>query len=160
MKRALGIAAIVIAGCGAPTPPEPPAAKPAPQAVPTAPPIATLDEYKREIAGRVLKASAANTFEGTPPHLLRAVVVLQVTVDDKGAIRGIRTLRTPDGELAAVATTSVRAAGPFPAPPPGLLRRGELEFMETWLFRDDGRFQVRSLAEAQGPVDGPATARR
>jgi hypothetical protein len=32
--------------------------------------------------------------------------------------------------------------------------------METWLFRDDGRFQVRSLAEAQGPVDGPTTARR
>jgi protein TonB len=164
MKRALGIAAVVVAACGSPTPPEPPAPKPAPpapqQAAPVAPPIATLDDYKREIAGRVLKASAANTFEGTPPHLLRAVIVLQVTVDDKGAIRGVRTLRTPDDELASVATRSVRAAAPFPAPPPGLLRRGELAFMETWLFRDDGRFQVRSLAEAQGPVDGPTTARR
>jgi protein TonB len=165
VKRALGIAAIVVAACGSPTPPEPPAAKPAPpapQAAPAAPPIATLDDYKRLIAGQVLKASTPITFEGTPPHLLRAVVVLQVTVDDKGAIRSIRTLRTPDDELAAVATNSVRAAAPFPAPPPGLLRRGELEFMETWLFRDDGRFQVRSLAEAQGPVHqpAPATARR
>ena len=151
IRRALGAAAILLAGCGAPTPPEAP--KPAPPAVaPVAPPgasLAAVDRYKRDIAGEILKASPAITFEGTPPHLLRAVVVLQLTIDGDGAVQGIRTLRTPDDELAAVAMRSVRAAAPLPAPPPELLRRGQFEVVETWLFRDDGRFQVRSLAEPQ-----------
>jgi protein TonB len=47
----------------------------------------------------------------------------------------------------------VRAAAPFPAPPTSLLRRGTLEIAETWLFRDDGKFQVRSLAEVQAAAD-------
>jgi hypothetical protein len=28
-----------------------------------------------------------------------------------------------------------------------------MEFVETWLFRDDGRFQIRSLAEAQAALE-------
>jgi protein TonB len=149
IKRALVIAAIVLAGCDAPAPPEPPKPAPPPQQVaPPAPPL-SLDDYKRHIAGAILTANSALTYEGTPPHLLRAVVVLELTIDASGAVRGVRTLRTPDDELAAVAVRSARAAGPLLAPPPELLRRGELQVVETWLFRDDGRFQVRTLAEPQ-----------
>ncbi len=149
IRRALGVAAILVAGCGAPTPPEAPKpAPPAPQVAPPGPPL-SLDHYKRDLAGAILRANSATTFEGTPPHLLRAVVVLGFTIDGNGAVRGIRTLRTPDDELAGVAMRSVRAAAPLPAPPPELLHRGQIEIVETWLFRDDGRFQVRSLAEPQ-----------
>lgn len=149
IKRALGIAAILLAGCGAPTPPQAPKpAPPAPQVAPPGPSLA-LDRYKRDIAREILKASPASTFKGTPPHLLRAVVVLELTIDGNGAVKRVRTVRTPNDELAAVATRSVRAAAPLPAPPAELLRRGQLEVVETWLFRDDGRFQVRSLAEPQ-----------
>jgi protein TonB len=75
-------------------------------------------------------------------------------------VRGVRTLRTPDHELAAVATRSVRAVGPLPAPPPEFLRRGELQLVETWLFRDDGRFQVRTLAEPQARLADEPVVRR
>lgn len=155
IKRALGVAAILLGGCGAPTPPEapPPASVPPapPQAAPTAPgpALSSLDRYKRDIAHEILRVNAERTFDGAPPPLLRAVVVLQVTIDGTGAVTGIRTLRTRDDQLAVVATRSVRAAAPLPAPPRELLRQGRVQVAETWLFRDDGRFQVRSLAEVQ-----------
>jgi protein TonB len=49
------------------------------------------------------------------------------------------------------AIQSVRAAAPLPIPAAGLLRRGAADITETWLFRDDGRFQVRTLAQVQAP---------
>jgi protein TonB len=152
-------AAALAAACGAPpTPPaEQPAAPVSPEpavppkaAAPRLPPPKTpLDAYKRELAQRILDANAARTFEGAPPHLLRAVVVLQLTIDRTGKVTQVKTLRTRDGAMAKVATDSVRTAAPLPAPPASLLRRGTLELAETWLFRDDGKFQVRSLAEEQ-----------
>jgi protein TonB len=87
-------------------------------------------------------------------------VVLEFAIDANGTIRGIRTLRTPDDELAAVAMRSVRAAAPLPAPPPELLRRGQIDVVETWLFRDDGRFQVRSLAAPQARLADEPIVRR
>jgi len=164
------VAAALAAGCEAPpspppeptaapaqpepTPPPSPPAPSAPQAAaPKLPPPKTpLDAYKREAAQRILDANAAGTFEGQPPHLLRAVVVLQITIDGKGKVTQLRTLRTRDGAMAKAATDSVRAAAPLPAPPAGLLHKGGLQFAETWLFRGDGKFQVRSLAEGQPAV--------
>jgi protein TonB len=115
--------------------------------------LTPLDRYKRTVADQILKTNAAHTFEGVPPHLLRAVIVLQLTIDAQGKLVAVKTLRTPDQKLAAFAAKSARDAGTLPAPPRDLLRRGRLEVAETWLFRDDGKFQVRSLAVPQGPVD-------
>jgi len=94
-----------------------------------------------------------HTFEGIPPHMLRAVIVLQLTIDGKGTLTGVKTLRTPDAALAAAATKSVRAVGTLPAPPRELLKSERLELAETWLYRKDGKFQVRSVAAPQGPAD-------
>ncbi len=156
------VGALVLAACGAPTPTPPPEPPRQQQPVAPAPPTpfqakpeparTPLDRYKRAVAQQILHANAPSTYDGIPPHLLRAVIVLQLTVDGKGALTGVRTLRSRNDELAAAATKSVRAAGPLPAPPRELLRGGRLEFAETWLFRDDGKFQVRSVAEAQAPV--------
>jgi protein TonB len=167
--RALALAALgaaLVAGCGAPPSPPPgpptapPPAEPAPLPSPRAteprlpPPKTPLDAYKRIVAQRILDANTARTYDGAPPHLLRAVVVLQFTIDGQGRVTQLKTLRTRDSALAKVASDSVRAAAPLPAPPVALLRRGSLEVAETWLFRDDGKFQVRSLAEEQPkPVD-------
>ena len=155
-RRSAALAALVLAACGAPTPtPTVPAQQePAPPSPPQATPKAEvartpLDRYKRGVAQQILQANAPRTFEGVPPHLLRAVIVLQLTVDGKGALTDVRTLRSRNDELAVAATKSVRTAGQLPAPPRELLRGGRLAFVETWLFRDDGKFQVRSLAEAQ-----------
>jgi protein TonB len=162
-RRAAALVALALAACGAPTPPPEAPQQQSPVArAPATPPQAAapkpepartpLDRYKRAVAQQILQANAKNTYDGIPPHLLRAVIVLQLTVDDKGAVTAVKTLRSPNAALTTVATKSVRAAGPLPAPPRELLRGGRLEFVETWLFRDDGKFQVRSVAEPQVAV--------
>jgi protein TonB len=160
------LAALLLAACGGPpsTAPEKPAA-PVESAVVTPapppragtaklpPPKTPLDAYKRELAQRILDANATHTFAGRPPEILGAVVVLQLTIDRNGKVTGLKTLRSRHPPQEKVAHSSVRAAAPFPAPPTSLLRRGTLEIAETWLFRDDGKFQVRSLAEVQAAAD-------
>lgn len=164
MRRAILLAALVLAACGAPTPPAPekPAAPPpapiavapAPAAVPKLPPPRTpLDAYKREVAQRILSANSAQTFEGPPPEILQAVVVLQFTIERSGTLTGLKTLRSRHPAQEKVALASVRAAAPFPAPPAALLRSSRIEVAETWLFRDDGKFQIRSLAEPQAATE-------
>ena len=165
MRGAVLLAVLLVAACGAPTPPAPekPAAPPpapvavapAPPAPPQAavpklpPPRTPLDAYKRDVAQRILSANAAHTFEGRPPETLQAVVVLQFTIERSGTLTGLKTLRSRHPPQEKVALASVRAAAPFPAPPVALLRSSRVEVAETWLFRDDGKFQIRSLAEGQ-----------
>ena len=167
MRRAILLAALLLAACGAPPPPVPekPAApppaqvEPAPPAPPQAalpklpPPRTPLDAYKRELAQRILSANAAQTFEGRPPEILQAVVVLQFTIERSGTLTGLKTLRSRHPAQEKVALASVRAAAPFPAPPVALLRSSRVEVAETWLFRDDGKFQLRSLAEPQASAE-------
>jgi protein TonB len=164
MRRAALLAVLLVAACGAPTPPAPekPAAPPPapvapapPQAaVPKLPPPRTpLDAYKRDVAQRILSVNAARTFEGRPPEILQAVVVLQFTIERSGTLTGLKTLRSRHPAQEKVALASVRAAAPFPAPPAALLRSSRVEVAETWLFRDDGKFQIRSLAEPQAATE-------
>lgn len=164
MRRAALLAVLLIAACGAPTPPAPekPAAPPPapvalapPQAaIPQLPPPRTpLDAYKRDVAQRILSANATQTFEGRPPEILQAVVVLQFTIERSGTLTGLKTLRSRHPPQEKVALASVRAAAPFPAPPAALLRSSRVEVAETWLFRDDGKFQIRSLAEPQAATE-------
>ena len=164
MRRAALLAVLLVAACGAPTPPAPekPAAPPPapvapapPQAaIPQLPPPRTpLDAYKRDVAQRILSANATQTFEGRPPEILQAVVVLQFTIERSGTLTGLKTLRSRHPAQEKVALASVRAAAPFPAPPVALLRSSRVEVAETWLFRDDGKFQIRSLAEAQAAIE-------
>jgi protein TonB len=158
-RRAIVLVGLLAAACGKPPapPPEAPAAPPQAQQPRAAtasklpPPKTPLDAYKRELAQRILASNAAQTFEGKPPDILYAVVVLQFTVDRAGKVTALKTLRSRHPPQERLALASVRAAAPFPAPPAALLRRGTLEVAETWLFREDGKFQIRSLAEAQAP---------
>ena len=134
-------------------PPAPPAEEPAVARVEQ--PIATLEDYKRAAAQRIMQASREHLFEGAPPPMLKSVVVLSIAVDAEGRIASMRVMRgNGHRSLERLAMQSVEAA--LPLPPPGRLapRRGPMEFSETWLFRDDGRFQLRSLAEAQADASG------
>ena len=132
----------------APAPPTPPqAATPKPEPART-----PLDRYKRAVAQQILQANAPSTLRRRPAALAARGDRAAAHGRRQGALTGIKTLRSRNAELAAAATKSVRAAGPLPAPPRELLRGGRLEFAETWLFRDDGKFQVRSVAEAQAAV--------
>ena len=143
--------------------PEPVPATPAPAATPAAQaaqappapvvamsPASTLDAYKAEVAQRIY-ASSSELSAGRPQNLLRAVIVLNVVVDRNGQPTRITIQRTPgDAEAEQRAILSVRRAAPFPRPSNAILRGGGgVEFSETWLFNDDGRFQLRTLSQGQ-----------
>jgi protein TonB len=134
----------VIAAC------TPPPAEPPPQAARERSTARTLDAYKREAATRIVQTSAGSVADALPP-MLKSVVVLDITVDRDGR-PVIVSVRRSNGhrELEQAAIASVRRAGPLPAPPPEILKGASaVSYVETWLFRADGRFQVRSIAGIQ-----------
>jgi protein TonB len=110
----------------------------------------TLDGYKRDLAHRIAAANSSSVYTGHPQALLRAVIVLKFYIDADGKLLRTEIMRTnKDLAAEALALSSVRSAAPFPKPESRLLRRGEVEISESWLFNNDGRFQLRSIAEAQ-----------
>lgn len=152
---------LVVAGCAtrtdAPQPADPQA--PSSAALPAAPaaalpavisPALSADEYKRELALHIGRKSAHRMYEGRPQALLRSVIVVRYIVDARGNLVRSEIMRSNrDPETEATALGALRAAAPFPPPAPHLLRRGQLELAETWLFNNDGRFQLRSTAMPQ-----------
>ena len=171
-RISISAAAVMLAACQAPAPPAPPApARPDPPApivapkpdvvvppqadapkpaVRLAPLDPVLEEWKQRAAERIYDVSRAQLFEGRPEHLLRAVIVVELTVDRVGKVTRSRIMRSPGiASLDSVALRSLQAASPLPAPPARLTAKGPLIYQETWLFRKDGRFQLRSLALPQ-----------
>lgn len=110
----------------------------------------TLDEYKAEVAHAILHANAASTFIGKLPEILKSVVVLQITIDRNGFPFQVRMFRSNGyQDLEARAMQSVRAAA-LPRPTGSVTGgSGSVTFTETWLFREDGKFQIRTLAGPQ-----------
>ena len=169
------IATLLLAACGSPAPAPAPSAPVASRTQPApivTPPVETIDvrhatpptapkvrlaaldpaleDWKRTAAEKVYAANRAQLFDGRPEHLLRAVIVVEATVDHEGRVTRSKILRSPGiASLNSVALASLKAASPLPAPPSKLVARGPLVFSETWLFRKDGHFQLRSLALAQ-----------
>ena len=138
-KKKLAFAAIAatLAGCSTPPP------------VPSTPPP-SLDDYKLGVAKRIVAASR-DTYSTPVPELLKSIVVLEITVDKTGAPLEVSAFRTNGyQELTHRAITSVVDAAPFAPPAPGLLQDSDsLRFLETFLFRDDDTFQLRSLVPAR-----------
>ncbi|MEO8186185.1 MAG: TonB family protein [Burkholderiaceae bacterium] len=173
LSRCVLTMTLVLAACGSPAPAPPKTSGPTPAPIVTPPaqivdvaPAASaspspsklrlaardpvLDDWKRVAAEKVYAVNRARLFDGRPEHLLRAVIVVEATVDREGKVTRSKILRSPGiASLNDVALTSLKAASPLPAPPAKLVARGPLVFSETWLFRKDGRFQLRTLALAQ-----------
>ena len=77
---------------------------------------------------------------------MKSIVVLHIRLDRRGRPTRVAVFRSngyPGLEQRAVA--SVVGASPVPPPDALLDDTSSLSFLETFLFRDDGRFQVRSL---------------
>ncbi len=131
-----------------PARPAPPPATPAPPATAAPSKARTVDEYKREVALRIQQLSAAWVHDERPQALLRAVIVARVKVDAAGMPQ-VEILRSPDAALTPRVLQSVRAAAPFPQPPRALVAQLANGYTESWLFNDDGRFQIRTVARPQ-----------
>ena len=96
-------------------------------------------------------AASGDISRGRPQDLLRAVIVLSIVLDRNGQPSRVSIQRTPgDAEAEQRAIQSVQSGAPYPRPSRAVLRGASgVEFFETWLFNDDGRFQLRSLAQTQ-----------
>jgi protein TonB len=110
----------------------------------------TVDGYKRDLARRISEMSASSVYSERPQALLRSVIVIKYVVADDGRLLRADFLRSNHDRAAeASAMQSLRNAAPFPKPLPHLPTNGKIEIMETWLFNDDGRFQLRTVALPQ-----------
>ena len=143
----------LLAGCiGAPAPTGKPA--PATDAVPptkepaVAPPTAKArnwDDYRLAAARRIVQTNTSDSFSGPLPQRLQSIPVLQVQLNRDGSVRRIEVLRTPKfvPHTVKLAMAAVHQAAPFGSvahlPQPW-------QFNETFLYNDDLKFQLRSLA--------------
>jgi len=110
----------------------------------------SLEDYKRGLAQRIVEVNSTQVYVGRPQALLRAVIVLKYFVSADGQLLRTEIMRSnKDRNAEASAMAALRRAAPFPKPDSRFLRRGEVEIAESWLFNDDGRFQLRSIAERQ-----------
>lgn len=160
MKTRIAIlsAVAVLAACASrtETPPAPKPAAPPPTVEAPVPrpavivPALTLDEYKQALAQHIAHKNAAKMHGQRPQALLRSVVVVRYVVDVNGNLVRSEIMRSNrDRETEAAALASLRNAAPFPPPSPHLLHQGRLDLAETWLFNNDGRFQLRTTALPQ-----------
>jgi protein TonB len=160
--RVAAVVCVAIAGCAqqrAETPPLQPEVVPpgpvvkAPSAPAPAPRPAratTLPGYKVEVAKQIASAST-DLFTDPIPEVLKSIVVLDIRIGRDGAPQQV-SVRRSNGfrQLEQRAESSVRKAAPFSAPAPELLRgASSVQFLETFLFRHDGRFQILSLVETK-----------
>jgi protein TonB len=110
----------------------------------------TLHGYKEDLAQRITQVNSTKVYTGRPQALLRSVIVLKYQVDGNGNLLRSEILRSNrDRANEATALSSLKNTAPFPKPAPHLLRQGRLEIMESWLFNNDGRFQLRTIALPQ-----------
>ena len=116
--------------------------------------IGSIDLYKQLVATSIHRANPQHLFEGAPPPMLKSVVVLSIAIAADGKPLRVSVLRTNGyRDLVQKAVDSVHQAAPLPRPDPRFMRGGQAEFTESWLFRDDGRFQIRSIAQEQANSD-------
>lgn len=110
----------------------------------------SLEAYKRELALRIYQINASKVYPERPQALLRSVIVLKYLLNAEGKLLRSEILRSNRDQVTeATALGSVRNAAPFARPATHLLRNGKLEIIETWLFNNDGRFQLRTIALPQ-----------
>lgn len=132
-----------------------------PSAAPAASRALTVDEYKKHAAAHIV-ASSAHLLATSLPPILKSVVVLDITVDAEGNVTRLSLWRSNGYEdVEAVAMDSVRRAGKLPAPSPQVLAgQTSVRFLETWLFRPDNRFQVRSAVPPAGDDASDVAAKK
>ena len=117
---------------------------------PVAPPSASLDAYKAEVAQQVMRANSGQTFSGQLPPMLPAIVVVNITVGEDGELQDVAVQRSRDPDASKVALASMRRTGRLPRPASLLATNMRaLTFSETFLFDHQYRFQLRSLAGPQ-----------
>jgi protein TonB len=104
-------------------------------------------EYRKDAAAHLYSLHATRIYAGRMPPLLEAVGVLNIDIDQKGAVRSIDWMRAPKHvpQVMAEIERMVRAAAPYPVP----RNMGRVTYTDTWLWHQSGKFQLDTLTEGQ-----------
>lgn len=111
----------------------------------------TADKVKADFARAVYKSSAAQVHNDRPQPLLRAVVVLRVKLTEQNQWAAEVFRDNPDQpDMTRAALDSVAKL----PPPVGLTPKAQQMLrdeglVEVWLFQNDGRFALKTLAKPQ-----------
>ncbi|EGI77116.1 hypothetical protein [Hylemonella gracilis] len=151
----LCLAGLLLTACASPRPTAGNASLKSPPRSPVPAPAATANlapGYRLDAARHLYGQNRDRIYAGVMPHYLRAVGVLEMDVDARGQVDKLRWLRAPSHapEVMAEIERLVRQAAPYPAPAPSALQGGSARVIETWLWDQSGRFQLRTLSEGQG----------
>lgn len=117
----------------------------------TKPAIAGVPEdIRKDFAHAVYNGSPELVHNRNPQPLLRAVIVLNVKLDEGDRWRA-EVVRTNDEqpEMLVRAMETVRRAPPIQLTDEAKSELRRNGFIEAWLFDNDGSFQVKTLAKAQ-----------
>ena len=112
------------------------------------------DALRADFARRIYLASATQVHAEHPQALLRAVVVLRIRLDEQDRWQAeVFRDNAQQPEMTRLALESVaRLQAPVGLSPTVVQRlRGE-GLIEAWLFQDDGRFALKTLAKPQRGV--------
>ncbi len=121
----------------------------APQALPPAlvSNAQTPREYRSHAARHIYQHYQARIYKGKMPPMLKAVGVLEVSVNSQGQVDDIVWLRAPRHvpEVMREIEAAIRAVQPYPAP----LHLKHVKYTDTWLWHASGQFQLDTLTEGQ-----------
>jgi protein TonB len=148
-----------LSGCSTPPPtvkpvtpvtPLPPVAK-VPEVLSTPPGVTSLarnnKEYRKDAASHLYGMHAQRIYKGRMPPLLEAVGVLNVDIDQKGAVKSVNWMRAPKHapQVMAEIERMVKSAAPYPVPK----HLSQVTYTDTWLWHKSGQFQLDTLTEGQ-----------
>ena len=112
--------------------------------------IASLDEYKVQVARQIMAANPKVVFSGRLPEMMTAIVVLDIGIGHNGEVASVKVHRSPNSQASEIAVDAVKLGGPYPQPGKLLgFMHHALTFSETFLFNRDYQFQLRTLAGPQ-----------
>jgi periplasmic protein TonB len=147
---AIATAAMVLAtACRSPASTTPPPAT-GTASTPGARGYGSVMDYRQAAGNAIYAANTQIRGTGTLPALLRAIVVLELEVDGSGRLAVARIKRGgADASFNSVALDTIRRTS-LPAPSRNLLnRRGTVEYLETWFFDSEGKFQLMAFNPPQ-----------
>lgn len=112
-------------------------------------PVTDWTAYRFRAARLITEANPGATYDTRVPDPVYAIPVVEVELNADGSVRNVSIMRTPttDPALAPAAVAAVRRVANFG--PVGNLPQ-PWRFSEVFLYNEDKRFQLRTLAEAAG----------
>ncbi|MBB3177565.1 hypothetical protein [Variovorax sp. Sphag1AA] len=107
----------------------------------------TARDYRKDAARYIYQLNKTRIYEGKLPPMLYAVGTLQVELDGSGKVMSMHWMRAPTHapEVIAEVEKAVLEASPFPAP----TKLGKVTWTDTWLWDEEGHFQLDTLSEGQ-----------